>query len=65
MKYFFKWIKSWGTWVAQSAECPTSGSGHDLAVCEFEPGIGLCVDSSEPGDCFGFCVSLCLWAWCG
>ena len=30
-------------------------------VCEFEPHLGLCADSSEPGTCFGFCVcvSLC------
>ena len=34
------------------------GSGHDLTVCEFEPRVGLCADSSEPGACFGFCVSL-------
>ena len=25
------------------------GLGHDLIVCEFEPRIGLCADSSEPG----------------
>ena len=38
------------------------GSGHDLAVCEFEPLIGLWADSSEPGACFRFCISfsLCL-----
>ena len=36
------------------------GSGHDLAVCEFEPHVGLCADSSEPGACFTFCVSLSL-----
>ena len=43
--------------MAQSVKGPTliSGHGHDLrpgqdlAVYEFEPGIGLCVDSSEPG----------------
>ena len=23
------------------------GSGHDLAVCEFEPRAGLCADSSK------------------
>ena len=28
--------------------------------CEFEPHIWLCTDSSEPGACFGFCVSLSL-----
>ena len=36
------------------------GSGHDLAVCEFEPCVRLCADGSEPGACFGFCVSLSL-----
>ena len=36
------------------------GSGHDLAVREFEPHVGLCADSSEPGACFGFCISLSL-----
>ena len=34
------------------------GSGHDLTVPEFEPHVGLCADTSEPGACFGFCVSL-------
>ena len=33
------------------------GSGHDLTSCEFEPRVGLCANSSEPGACFGFCVS--------
>ena len=37
-------------------------SGHDLAVSEFQPRIGPCVDSSEPGACFGLCVSLSLSA---
>ena len=37
-------------------------SGHDLAVREFGPRVGLCADSSEPGACFGFCVSLSLSA---
>ena len=36
------------------------GSGHDLAVCGFEPRVRLCADRSEPGTCFGFCVSLSL-----
>ena len=35
-------------------------SGHDLTVCELEPHIGLCADSSEPAACLGFCVSLSL-----
>ena len=34
------------------------GSGHDLAVHEFEPRVGFCADALEPGACFGFCVSL-------
>ena len=34
------------------------GSGHDLIVRGFEPRIGLCADSSEPGACFGFCLLL-------
>ena len=46
-----------GTWVAQSIESDL-GSGHDLAVHEFKPSNGLCADSSEPGACFRFCVSL-------
>ena len=39
-----------GTWVAQSAKCPILGfgSGHDLAVREFEPRAGLLTDSVEP-----------------
>ena len=34
---------------------------HDLVVRDFEPRVGLCADSLEPGVCFGFCVcfSLC------
>ena len=46
----------WGIWVAQSG----FSSGHDLMVQEFKPCVGLCADSSEPGACFGFCVSLSL-----
>ena len=36
--------------------------GHDLAVREFEPRVRLCADSSEPGACFRFWVSLSLSA---
>ena len=36
------------------------GSGHDLTVRRFGPRVGLCADSSEPGACFRFCVSLSL-----
>ena len=49
-----------GAWVAQLVKCPTLASGHDLAVREFEPHVGLCADSSEPAACFGFCVWLSL-----
>ena len=34
--------------------------GHELAVREFEPRVGLWADGSEPGACFRFCVSLSL-----
>ena len=38
------------TWVVQSVERPTLdfSSGHDLAVCDFKPHVGLCADSAEP-----------------
>ena len=38
----------WGSWVAQSVEPRTSGSGHDLTVCELEPYIGLAAVSTQP-----------------
>ena len=34
------------------------GSGRDLAVHGFEPRVGLCVDTWEPGAYFRFCVPL-------
>ena len=36
--------------MAQLVKCPTLdlGSGHDLAVGEFEPHTGLCDDGAEP-----------------
>ena len=43
-----------------SAQVSDFSSGHDLAVYEFEPRVGLCADSSEPGACFRCCVSLAL-----
>ena len=46
--------------MAQSAKHLDLSSGHDLTVCEFEPRVGLCADSSEPGARFGFCVSVSL-----
>ena len=44
-KYQFK-----GAWVAQLVKHLTLdfGSGHDLAVSEFKPFIGLCTDSTQP-----------------
>ena len=38
-----------GALVAQSVKSLTLGfsSGHDLTVCEFEPLVGLCVDTEE------------------
>ncbi|VFV24322.1 Hypothetical predicted protein [Lynx pardinus] len=39
---------------------PSGKPGHDLAVREFEPRVGLWADGSEPGACFRFCVSLSL-----
>ena len=46
--------------MAQSIKCPNVdfSSGHDLMVHASEPHVGLCSDSSEPGACSGFCVSL-------
>ena len=43
-------INSWDAWVAQLVKYLTLdfGSGHDFMVCETEPCIGLCVDSTEP-----------------
>ena len=39
-----------GAWVAQWVKRPTVnfGSGHDLMVCEMEPHVRLCADSTEP-----------------
>ena len=34
------------------------GSRHDFTARGLKPRIELCADSSEPGACFGFCVSL-------
>ena len=51
---------AWGHLSGSVGWAADFGSGHDLAVREFEPRIGLCADSSEPGACFGLCVSLSL-----
>ena len=55
--------ESWGTWGTQSVKCPTSArSDFDSQSVGLSPRVivGLCADSSEPGACFGFCVSLSL-----
>ena len=43
----------WRSWLGVRLQ-----PGHDLAVREFEPRVGLWADGSEPGACFRFCVSL-------
>ena len=50
----FKSHVSRGAWVAQSVECPTSAQ----VMISLLMGLSPHADSSEPGDCFGFCVSL-------
>ena len=42
--------ESQSAWVAQPVEHLTldCSSGHDLRVCEFEPGIRFCTSSVEP-----------------
>ena len=52
--------RNWGTWVAESVKHPTSAQVEISWVRGFEPHVGLCADSSEPGACFGFHVSLSL-----
>ena len=37
----------WLSWLSVHPT-PGFGSGHDLEVCEFEPHIGLCANSTEP-----------------
>ena len=45
--------------MAQTVERPTSAQVMiSQLVGGFEPRVGLCADSSEPGACFRFCVSL-------
>ena len=59
--YLIRYLRSKinrGAWVAQLVKLLTSGLGHGLSICEFEPCVGLYADSSEPGACFGFCVSV-------
>ena len=58
-KYFFKKLITWGAWVAQLVEHPALAQVMISQVPRFEPRVGLCADSSEPG-AFGFCVSFSL-----
>ena len=44
------WLSSLSVWLQLTS----------WSVCGFEPHIGLCADSSEPGACLGFSVSLSL-----
>ena len=44
--------------MAQSVKHPNLDFGSGRGECE--PRVGLCADGSEPGACFGFCVSLSL-----
>ena len=41
--------------MAQFVEHPTLAQ---VMISQFEPHVRLCADSSEPGPCFGFFVSL-------
>ena len=53
-------IKSYGAMgrlCVSVGKASNFGSGLDLTVWEFKPHVGLCADSSEPGTCFGFCIS--------
>ena len=51
---------SWGAWVAQSVKRSTSAQVMISQFIDWEPHIRLCVDRSEPGACFEFCVSFSL-----
>ena len=52
-------IHCWGTWVAQSVECRAQ-----VMISQFvgsSPASGSVLTAcSEPGACFGFCVSVSL-----
>ena len=61
LKYFpfqlFKFVISRGAWVLQQVECPTLAQ---VMISQFEPCVRVCADSSDPGTCLRFCVSLSL-----
>ena len=48
-----------GVCVAQSVKRQTSAQVM-ITVHGFEPYVGLCADTTEPGACSQFCVSLSL-----
>ena len=52
--------RAWGRLGGSVSRVSDLDSGHDLAVREFKPCVRLCADSSEPGDCFRFSLSLSL-----
>ena len=59
LQCIYKNFVLWGAWVAQSVQHPTSAQ---VTIPQFV-GLSLvsgCADSSEPGACFGFRVSLSL-----
>ena len=49
---------AWGAWGAQSVKRPTSAQVTISRSVSSSPRVGLCADSSEPGACCGFRVSL-------
>ena len=48
-------VSGWLSWLSVDFS-----SGHDLELHEFEPHIGLCADSWDPGACFRLCLPLSL-----
>ena len=56
--FIFKKLLHLGHQVAQLVKLMTSAQVVDLTACEFKSHVGLWADSSEPGACFAFCVSL-------
>ena len=46
--------------TSQVSSCTASNTDPALFSYGFKPRVRLCADSSEPGTCFRFCVSLCL-----
>ena len=64
--FFDQTSKFMGHLGGSVAEASNFRFSHDLTVREFEPRVGLRAGSSEPGACFGFCVSLafCLFPSC-